>query len=658
MKATTFNRIILIFALLLAGGAVRIVPAQTLAPPYGSSNDSSAKTAREASLRGEELLRRWELDSAEAAFREAIQIAPANAEAALGLARIARARFNYKEAIGWLDRAAAHNPESADLLAEYGWLYLTAEEPVRALVYLNGSLKSDPSCMAAILGRANAALLQRDYSGAELQLRQFLARNPQSSGALSLLGRVLLEHNKNIEAIAAAEQALKLDPFNTEALYVMAFARATERKVEEVRALAKRALALNPLSAGARRLLSQYSNGRKGYEQKVPEEARKHYERGKAFKQKGRLAEAVSEFEAALRIEPGYYRVLIALSDIWLRERDYERAAMAAKLAIEVDPEGALAHLELSYANWGLQERSRIEAGATDFSALFYSRPPPPAAEMIDEIFPNYNSLTRRQQIVIDQAIAPLGRFLPVLARRGARHYLLPFDQSIDDIETDSAIGDKTFDGRYYASIRGIGGRITASGIEYIELAAAGGFNTVAHEFAHQVHVIALGKDEREAIQKLYKQALTEGRALDYYAAENEFEYFAQGYEAFISDHKRPGASVTARHTRSELLARDKALYDFLERMTGESRRAAVSGTELSSQKAERVYERALIDALCEGMLSEGVERDRVIMRQVCLQPGERVYSFIQKSDDRRRSIQENEYFRVIEPPGHFSRDA
>ncbi|MCI0487004.1 MAG: tetratricopeptide repeat protein [Blastocatellia bacterium] len=656
MKATVFNRIILILALLLTGGANTVVRAQTLASPVGSSNDSSAKTAHEASLRGEELRRKWELDSAEAAFREAITVAPANAEAALGLARIARARFNYKEALRWLDQAIAHNPASADLLAETGWVYLAAEEPARALVYLDMSLKANPSCVAAILGRANAALLQRDYSGAELLLRRYLARNPKTSGALSLLGRVLLEYNKNSEAIAAAAQAIELDPFNTEALYVMAFARATERKVSEVRDLVKRVLALNPLSAGARRLLSQYSNGRKGYEQKVPEEGRKHYERGKSLKQKGRLREAVSEFEAALSVEPGYYRALISLGDIWLRERDYERAAMAARLALEVDPEGALAHLELSYADWGLQERARIEVGATDFAALFYEHASPTVAEMTDEIFPNYNSLTRRQQIVIDRAIAPLGKFLPVLARRGARHYLLPFDQSIDDIETDGAIGDKTFDGRYYASIRGIGGRITASGIEYIELAAAGGFNTIAHEFAHQVHVIALGRDERENIQKLYKQALAEGRALDYYAAENEFEYFAQGYEAFISGHKRPGASVTARHTRSELLARDPALYDFLDKLTGNARRAALS--QMPSQKANRFYERARLQSVREGMLSDRFHIDPAIIRGVCVHAGDRVYSFKNLRAEgflfRRPHV-----LRVVENgPAHISRDA
>ena len=113
----------------------------------------------------------------------------------------------------------------------------------------------------------------------------------------------------------------------------MAFAKATERKAKEVRALAEQIIAFDPLNAGARRLLSQYLDSRAGLEQKVADQARAHYERGWALKQEGRATDALSEFEAALALEPRYYRALIAVGDLWLREGDYERAAAAARLA-------------------------------------------------------------------------------------------------------------------------------------------------------------------------------------------------------------------------------------------------------------------------------------------------------------------------------------
>ena len=81
--------------------------------------------------------------------------------------------------------------------------------------------------------------------------------------------------------------------------------------------------------------------------------------------------------------------------------------------------------------------------GATDFAKLFYDEPRRPALELTPEIFPNYKSLTRRQQIVIDRAVAPLAQFLPKLAEGGARHYLLAFDQAVSDIREFDDVADR-----------------------------------------------------------------------------------------------------------------------------------------------------------------------------------------------------------------------
>jgi tetratricopeptide (TPR) repeat protein len=552
--------------------SVLAAPAQNPTPSHGPASTASVESAREAARRGEELRRKWDLDRAESAFREAAAADPANIEALVGLARIARARFDYAESKRLLERAALYHPSSAEPLSDLGMLYLSAEEPARALEYFERARGLLPSSEQANIGLAAVALVRRDYQGAQTRLREHIGRYPQSSRAHAMLARALLESNKNSEAEARARRALDMDPYDVDALQMLAFIKAADRKPEEARSLARRALNLDPSSAGARRLLSQYVDGRAGYEQKVADSARSRYERGQTFKREGKLEEAVAEFEAALAAEPGYYRALISLADIWMRQGDPERAATAARLALEIDSDGAMAHLVLSYALWTIQERARTEIGGVDFAALFYSQPAPPSFELTAEIFPNYQTLTRRQQMVIDWAVAPFSAYLPILAGRGARHYLLPFDQRVSDIKDfDDVAEAKTFDGRYYASIRGVGGRTTVSGIEYIELAARGGFHTIAHEFAHQVHMTAMDKSDVRALRKLYEQARREGRALDYYAAANEYEYFAQGYEAFISHRKRPSAGVTARHTRGELVARDPDLFRFLVRITSKS---------------------------------------------------------------------------------------
>ena len=567
MRERLFNCLLVVA--LLSGAALPIAQARSYTPPV----ESRAKLAAEALRRGEQLLLKWNLDAADAAFREAAALEPASLDAELGLVRVARTRLEYPQAINLLNKAAVEHPNSVDVLTEFGAVYLAAEELGRARRYFESALQLSASDASAIIGVAGADLLERDYDRAARSLRGFLAREPQSSHAHARLARVLLESSRNSEAAEEAQRAINLDAYNAEAHHTLACVRSSEGKADEARSLARRAVSLDPFDIGARRLLSQYLDGQAGYEQRVSEQARVHYDRGRLLKQKGELANAIAEFEDALRIEPRYYRALIGAGDGWLRLGDYQHAAAAAKLAIAVDPEGACAHLELSCAYRGEGERARIEIGAVDFVGLFYGHAPAPAYAATREIFPNYAALTKRQQAVIDMAIAPLAAFLPKLARHQARHYLLALDERPGDLIGFADVADeKTFDGRYYASIRGVGGRITVSGIEYLEQAARGGFNTIAHEFAHQVHIVALGKSEVKTIRKLYERARQEGRTLDYYAAANEYEYFAQGYEAFISDRKRPSAGVTARHTTNDLMSRDPELYRFLAKLCGKQR--------------------------------------------------------------------------------------
>ncbi len=494
-------------------------------------------------------------------------------------ARQLRERFAYKEALQTLDRAARYHKNSADLLAEYGYIWLDTEETERAISFFDRALKMQPTSERAIAGRAAADLMRRDFVSAESRLRDFVSKTPQSSLARVTLARVYFENDRTADAEYEAARVLANDAGNEMALNLLAFIKATQRDASEARRLARRALDLTPNSPSLRRLLSQYLDGQLGYAQQVPIAARRYYLQGKTLKQAGKINEAITELEAALKDEPLYYRALIALGDIWLRQEEYERAAAMAQRALKADADGAAAHLILSYANAGIQERARIALGAKDFTIEFFNQTAPLKFNATAEIFPNYRSLSARQQFVVDAAVAPFATFLPTLTRRGARHYLISFDERASDIKGVEDVPDeRTFDGRYFASLRGIGGRVTVSGLEYLEMATRAGYNTVAHEFAHQVHMNALAAVDLKRIRKLYENAVREERALDYYAAADEYEYFAQGYEAYVSLVKRPSTGATARHTRSELLQRDPDLFNFIEELAGKLK-SPVSGS-------------------------------------------------------------------------------
>lgn len=504
----------------------------------------------------------------------ALIVAPARSgRAEIERARALRLRFEYVAALRLLESALKRDPNSAPLLAECGAVYLAAEDPERALEYFERALALDPSCDEAIAGRAAVDLMRRDYAAAERRLRLFLSKEPGSVRARFMLARTLFEVGRIGEAASLAQAALEADPQDAEALYLLAQIYSIERKPAQVRALVRRAIQIDPFHIGARRLLSQYVNGRAGYDQRVSERARRHYERGRALKSEGDLSGALRELRAALEIEPRYYRALLAMAGALLSGGDPAAAARAAEAAIEVDPDGSLAHLLLSLAHGELRERARLELGCPDFAAEFDRRAAPELDEqLIAKVFPDYRRLNDRQRKAIRISVAPLAGFLPELARLGAQHRLLELDQRVVEVKGfEGDEGELTFDGRYYASLRGASGEITLSGIEQVDAAARCEFNAIAHEFAHLVHSFALGQGERKTIKDLYEAAVKGGRALDHYAATNEFEYFAQGYEAFISECKRPSAAGAARHTRAELKRRDPDLYEFLARLTAQA---------------------------------------------------------------------------------------
>lgn len=520
---------------------------------------------------------KWRLSEAEALWREVLSVDSNNLDALIGLAEIERTRLNYPESLAYLKKASevvSNNPQDkAQLLVAYGSLYLTLEEPDKAADYFAQARAILPSYPGAMLGEAGVALLKRDYQNAEKLLESLLKIEPNKVEAFISLARVYLEENKNALAAYQAQKALDLDHYNVDAMAALCAVRIAEKKPEAVRKLARSVLELNPYNSGVRRLLSQYLNSRRGYQLRLIPEVQSLIARAENLKNLGKYNDAIEIYRRAISLEPKALRAWLGITACQLAIEDYDSAVFSAEKAIEIDPESAIAHLQLSLAHSGIHEKARILAGAKDWRILFSGEKEEdslPEIPGLDDVFVNYNTLTPSEQQVIRKAVFPLSQYLAELKRKGAKHYLLGTDRKLSEVSGYESLENRmTFDGRYYASVRGVGGLVTVSGVEYLDVSMRGGFNTIAHEFAHQVHTSALSSELCDRIKKLYQRALRAGRVLDYYAASNEWEYFAQGYEAYISEFKRPNAGVTARHTKEELKQLDPDLYNLFEELSG-----------------------------------------------------------------------------------------
>lgn len=294
-----------------------------------------------------------------------------------------------------------------------------------------------------------------------------------------------------------------------------------------------------------------------------------------------------------------------------------ERAIVLLQAELARHPGHPIVHRLIGETLFAERTAHSMALGDATFAGLAAAVPPPDVRGLpVARFVPGYELLSPARKRVVDRTAALFGRQLQRLVAAGGRHDLLrELERTTDADERANLRGRRTFDGRVWDDVRGVGGVQAATGIEALDDAATFGFDTLAHEVAHQVHFFALTRAQRLRITSLYGQALAQGRCLDYYAASNEAEYFGQGVEAFVSLAKRPGGETTHGHTRFELLRVDRDLHDFIA--------GIVDGDPLATPGVrERVLEAAIGTALRCGrpqdavvaaeLLGPGALRDRL----------------------------------------------
>lgn len=167
----------------------------------------------------------------------------------------------------------------------------TPEGIAKSAVSYEQAIVADPTCAQAHSGLANANVLLGDY-----------AVEP----ALEVIPK----------ARAAAEQALALDPDESEAFTALAYIRSTfEWQWKEAETLYRRAITANPGYAQARHWF--------GVDFLVPQ---------------GRFEEAIRELDTARRLDPLSQIVVEGCCAVHMYIRDYARALSSFQELVELDP--------------------------------------------------------------------------------------------------------------------------------------------------------------------------------------------------------------------------------------------------------------------------------------------------------------------------------
>ncbi len=350
-------------------------------------------------------------ESAFEAFKEAVKLAPASAEAHNWMGAFLMGRGNLADAIAELRKAVSLNPQYARGYTNLGSALAKSGDLAGAVSAFQKALDLDPDSWAAHLNLGLALRENGDAAKALVHLRQVTKAQPDNPTLQCELGKTLRQNGDLSSAEAAFERALALDPEMREAYYGLGFTlkqqAAAERKpstaflpknpsdTQAQQALAKgdlnsakqqlvQALATDDTDAEAHNLLG-YILGQQGNTSSAlphleraaalrPESAEVHFNYGAALWYGGAKQRAIAELKTSVRLDPSAAASYALLGMAQRQESQWDEAKVNLQRALALAPttEATFVDLGIVFLRQNQPHRAlaQFEAGLNANSAI------------------------------------------------------------------------------------------------------------------------------------------------------------------------------------------------------------------------------------------------------------------------------------------------
>lgn len=495
------------------------------------------------------------------------------------LSRLFRLQFQFEEGRQWMEKARSLAPGDISvrlLEADYAKDRHDFAAAADILQRMRRESQVPPEALCA-LGEVH--YWENRFDQAVEILKECVALDPANARAWLFLSLIHRVRQENEEWKTKGRRSVACDPFDAEALANLSnILMRGEKKLKEGYREAQQSLRFNPYCLTAHIYLGNGWTSRHYREDHPPSGAEKA-RRWRELMQKAEKAltgqdwnEARAALDEALKLHPRSLPALIRRGSVDYLQGNCRQALDWFFRALRIDPGYGLAHYGISQSLIRIRDRINIRFAGIEHRFAGLDAPEP---DGMRQVFPNYHQLDADLQKIVRISVQPLRAYLPALHRHGGTFYLTPFHHFLwQTPHLEGLKGKRTFDLRLWDDVKGAGGLHAAAGAEWERDVKYLRFNVLSHEFAHQVHTI-LPDEMKNEIRRLYNQARQARRTLDFYSDANEFEYFAVGVEAFVSEEKLADQKITYGHTRQELKDKDPDLYDFITRLEKE---AAVSG--------------------------------------------------------------------------------
>jgi len=533
-------------------------------------------------------------DGAEKYLDRALEIKPDHVESLLVLTELYWRQYKFEKAGKYLDKAAASAPGNIPVqllqaeLAEKKMDFKTSEA-----IYLR-LLENGPNSVNALYGMARTSYLLNRFDESEEYIRKCYKADPEFGGTYLLHSKIHRMKQNDKGWKETARKAVELAPFDAEAR--IAYARALMRgegKLNDGAEQAKIALKIDPYSLHAHHYLGRgytavpYIDYQPRGDEKTVGKIKDLYKKGDLLLLEGGYEKADRVFTSLLILDPGHIRAIIDKGAAHFHREEYDAALACYFRALKLNPDYGLAHYGVTLVLGQRLDEINVRFPELDKRFAKIKAPEPP---YLKDIFINYALCSPDLQKIIRLTVSPLGNYMKPLKIAGATVYFMDIHRFLwENPDMENIKGRRTFDLRLWDDVKGAGGyrcnsnKAQESGVKYLR------FNIAGHEFAHLVQQL-LTPGQRKELRRLYLKAKEERNTLDWYADMNEWEYFAVGYEALISEEKLPGQADVYAHTREELLKKDPDLYHFIGGLNkaGDYRENEIMGFIMKAENSSR----------------------------------------------------------------------
>lgn len=258
------------------------------------------------------------VQKAEAGYRGILASDPGDAETMHWLGVLTFQAAQFKEAIFWLEQAAAMRPQEAAFQHNLAQAYLGAGQEDGAIKAFERAVAADPKQAEPLVSLALARMsrgLPGDAEAAVVALRQAHANGLDTADLHHQLGIALLAAGQPGESIAACRASLEKQPENPRTYYHLALAHRGMRDAQEVRKCLIKALEIDPgmaegwcglatLDAEAGRMIEAAALYRRAIAAKRDYPAA-YQGLGRVLQESGKREDALAAFAQAVRASRG-----------------------------------------------------------------------------------------------------------------------------------------------------------------------------------------------------------------------------------------------------------------------------------------------------------------------------------------------------------------